>query len=97
MGDEVGRLGQDGDSQQPTGKAGDRFKVAPGCQPPPSFWSAPTVHSRAGLRRAGLPTQDAIPDKQLQAWIATRERLGHRQVGGSRTRGARLGCPVPEM
>ena len=30
--------GQDGDGQQPTGKAGERFKVACGCQPPRSFW-----------------------------------------------------------
>jgi hypothetical protein len=29
--------GQDGDGQQPTGKAGERFKVACGCQPPRSF------------------------------------------------------------
>ena len=29
---------QDGDGQQPTGKAGERFKVACGCQPPRSFW-----------------------------------------------------------
>jgi hypothetical protein len=27
-----------GDGQQPTGKAGERFKVACGCQPPRSFW-----------------------------------------------------------
>jgi hypothetical protein len=26
-----------GDGQQPTGKAGERFKVACGCQPPRSF------------------------------------------------------------
>jgi hypothetical protein len=30
--------GQDGDGQQPTGKTGERFKVACGCQPPRSFW-----------------------------------------------------------
>jgi hypothetical protein len=30
--------GEDGDGQQPTGKAGERFKVACGCQPPRSFW-----------------------------------------------------------
>jgi hypothetical protein len=33
-----GQEGQDGDGQQPTGKAGERFKVACGCQPPRSFW-----------------------------------------------------------
>jgi hypothetical protein len=33
--------GQDGDGQQPTGKAGERFKVACGCQPPRSFWIRP--------------------------------------------------------
>ena len=27
-----------GDGQPPTGKAGERFKVACGCQPPRSFW-----------------------------------------------------------
>jgi hypothetical protein len=30
-----GEAGPDGDGQQPTGKAGERFKVACGCQPPP--------------------------------------------------------------
>jgi hypothetical protein len=30
--------GQEGDGQQPTGKAGERFKVACGRQPPRSFW-----------------------------------------------------------
>ena len=30
--------GQDGEGQQATGKAGERFKVACGCQPPRSFW-----------------------------------------------------------
>ena len=33
-----GEAGQDGDGQQPTGKTGERFKVACGCQPPRSFW-----------------------------------------------------------
>jgi hypothetical protein len=33
-----GQGGQDWDGQQPTGKAGERFKVACGCQPPRSFW-----------------------------------------------------------
>src|SRR5918993_2189274 len=33
-----GQEGQDGDGQQPTGKTGERFKVACGCQPPRSFW-----------------------------------------------------------
>jgi hypothetical protein len=28
----------DGEGQQPTGKAGERFKVTCGCQPPRSFW-----------------------------------------------------------
>jgi hypothetical protein len=32
-----GAAGQDGDGQQSTGKAGERFKVACGCQPPRSF------------------------------------------------------------
>jgi hypothetical protein len=35
---EGGEAGPDGDGQQPTGKAGERFKVACGCQPPRSFW-----------------------------------------------------------
>jgi hypothetical protein len=30
--------GQDGEGQQPTGKTGEWFKVACGCQPPRSFW-----------------------------------------------------------
>src|SRR5207249_4528592 len=33
-----GQEGQDGDGQQPTGKTGERFKVACGCQPPRSLW-----------------------------------------------------------
>ena len=33
-----GQGGQDGEGQQPTGKTGERFKVACGCQPPRSFW-----------------------------------------------------------
>ena len=37
-GHEGGAAGQDGDGQQPSGKAGERFKVACGCQPPRSFW-----------------------------------------------------------
>jgi hypothetical protein len=36
QGEEQGGL--DGDGPQPTGKAGERFKVACGCQPPRSFW-----------------------------------------------------------
>jgi single-stranded DNA-binding protein len=36
QGEEQG--GQDGEGQPPTGKAGERFKVACGCQPPRSFW-----------------------------------------------------------
>ena len=37
-GQDKGQDGQDGDGQQPTGKTGERFKVACGCQPPRSFW-----------------------------------------------------------
>jgi hypothetical protein len=33
-----GQAGHDGDGQQPTGKTGERFKVACGCQPPRSSW-----------------------------------------------------------
>ena len=33
-----GAAGQDGGGQPSTGKAGERFKVACGCQPPRSFW-----------------------------------------------------------
>jgi hypothetical protein len=33
-----GAAGEDSNGQQPTGKAGERFKVACGCQPPRSFW-----------------------------------------------------------
>jgi hypothetical protein len=36
--DAEGQGGQDGDGQQPTGKAGERFKIACDCQPPQSFW-----------------------------------------------------------
>jgi hypothetical protein len=37
-GHDGGQGGQGGDGQQPTGKAGERFKVACGCRPPRSFW-----------------------------------------------------------
>ena len=51
--------GQDGDGQPPTGKAGERFKVACGCQPPRSFWiranSTPRGRSPAGSA-GSLPT-----------------------------------------
>jgi hypothetical protein len=54
------QAGQDGDRQQPTGKAGERFKVACGCQPPRSFWiRAQQYTPGADLRRSlrpGLPT-----------------------------------------
>jgi hypothetical protein len=54
-----GQDGQDGDGQQPTGKAGERFKVACGCQPPRSFWirasSTPRTHLLRSLR-PGLST-----------------------------------------
>jgi hypothetical protein len=33
-----GQGGQDSDGQLPTGKTGERFKVACGCQPPQPFW-----------------------------------------------------------
>jgi hypothetical protein len=38
QGQEGGEAGGDGEGQQPTGKAGERFKEACGCQPPRSFW-----------------------------------------------------------
>ena len=36
QGEEQG--GHEGDGHQPTGKTGERYKVACGCQPPRSFW-----------------------------------------------------------
>jgi hypothetical protein len=60
QGEDGRQAGQDGDRQQPTGKAGERFKVACGCQPPRSFWiRAQQYTPGADLRRSlrpGLPT-----------------------------------------
>jgi hypothetical protein len=55
-----GQGGQDGDIQHPTDKAGERFKVACGCQPPRSFWIRATQY-RPGRSPAGICGQDFQP------------------------------------
>jgi hypothetical protein len=57
--------GQDGDRRQPTGKAGERFKVACGCQPPRSFWIRARQYTPGPITcgvRPGLP----IPGRRQQ-------------------------------
>jgi hypothetical protein len=60
QGDGEGQEGQDGDGQQPTGKAGERFKVACGCQPPRSFWIRAKQY-RPGPITCGVCGQDFQP------------------------------------
>jgi hypothetical protein len=52
--------GQEGDGQQPTGKAGERFKVACGCQPPRSFWIRAKQYT-PGPITCGVCGQDLRP------------------------------------
>ena len=52
--------GQDGDGQQPTGKAGERFKVACGCQPSRSFWIRAKQYT-PGPISCGICGQDFQP------------------------------------
>ena len=56
-----GQEGQDGDGQQPTGKAGERFKVACGCQPPRSFWIRAKQYA-PGPITCGVCGQDFQPE-----------------------------------
>jgi hypothetical protein len=53
--------GQDGDGQQPTGKTGERFKVACGCQPPRSFWIRAKQYT-PGPITCGICGQDFQPE-----------------------------------
>jgi len=59
-GHEGGEAGQDGDGQQPTGKTGERFKVACGCQPPRSFWIRAKQYT-PGPITCGICGQDFQP------------------------------------
>jgi hypothetical protein len=59
-GQEGGEAGQDGNGQQPTGKAGERFKVACGCQPPRSFWIRARQYT-PGPITCGVRGQDFQP------------------------------------
>jgi hypothetical protein len=56
-----GQEGQDGDGQQPTGKAGERFKVTCGCQPPRSFWIRAKQYA-PGPITCGVCGQDFQPE-----------------------------------
>ena len=51
---------RDGDGQQQTGKTGERFKVACGCQPPRSFWIRAKQYS-PGPITCGICGQDFQP------------------------------------
>jgi hypothetical protein len=69
-GQEGGQAGQDGDGQQRTGKAGERFKVACGCQPPRSFWIRAKQFTpgpiACGVCGQDFQPQDAAPGNQQQ-------------------------------
>src|ERR671911_738933 len=85
-GQEGGQAGQDGDGQQPTGKTGERFKVACGCQPPRSFWIrakqyTPGQSPAASAAKTSNPRTPATSSKvksyparrgQAAAWKRTR-------------------------
>ena len=58
--------GQDGDGQQHTGKAGERFKVACGCQPPGRSGSEPSSTPRVDLLRRLRPGLPAPGHRQQQ-------------------------------
>jgi hypothetical protein len=66
-----GQGGQDGDGQQPTGKAGERFKVACGCQPPRSFWIRAKQYTpgpiTCGVCGQDFQPQDAAPATSSKA------------------------------
>ena len=70
QGQEEGQDGQDGDGQQPTGKAGERFKVACGCQPPRSFWIRAKQYApgpmSCGTCGQDLQPQDIAPGRRQQ-------------------------------
>jgi hypothetical protein len=59
---------QDGDGQQPTGKADEGFKVACGCQPPRSFWIRAKQYTpgpiSCGVCGQDFQPQDVSPDHQ---------------------------------
>jgi hypothetical protein len=65
-----GQDGQDGDGQQPTGKTGERFKVACGCQPPRSFWIRAKQYTpgpiTCGVCGQDFQPQDTTPGRQQQ-------------------------------
>jgi len=66
--------GEDGDGQEPTGKTGERFKVACGCQPPRSFWIRAKQYT-PGPITCGVCGQDFQPQDT---------EPGHQQQGDSR-------------
>jgi hypothetical protein len=55
-----GEARQDGDGQQPTSKAGERFKVTCRCRPPRSFWIRANQYT-PGPIRCGVCGQDFQP------------------------------------
>jgi hypothetical protein len=85
QGDGEGQEGQDGDGQQPTGKAGERFKVACGCQPPRSFWIRAKQYTPGPITR-GICGQDFHPPGRrppVPGWIATWHAAGVKRRRGS--------------
>jgi len=78
QGDGEGQEGQGGDEQEPTGKTGERFKVACGCQPPRSFWVRAKQFT-PGPITCGVCGQDFNPRTPVP---------GHQQQGGQPPRHA---------
>jgi hypothetical protein len=69
QGEDGRQAGQDGDRQQPTGKAGERFKVACGGQPPRSFW----IRAQQYTPRGRSPTESAARTSNLRTPPATKQ------------------------
>jgi hypothetical protein len=78
--------GQDGDGRQPTGKTGERFKVACGCQPPRSFWIRAKQYTPGPITcgvcgqdfdlKAPPEATDRTPDAPLGPILRVRREVG---------------------
>jgi hypothetical protein len=64
QGQSDGQDGQDDGEKPPTGKAGEWFKVACGCQPPRSFWIRAKQYTTgpiSGVCGQDFQLQDTVP------------------------------------
>ena len=99
--DDEGREGEDGHGQPPTGKAGERFKVACGCQPPRSFWIRSKQYNR-GRSLAACAARSSNPRTGYQhgrkpCWkpLARSGRVGLQALWVRRQRGSGSGPGRP--